>query len=163
MGSPAATRWQPNERLRAQRLRRAWSLADVVRELCALADRLGERPLGVNVTMVYNWETGRHRPRPPYPRLLCLLFECSAEELGLWAEPTDREAELATVARHGRIRDVEYRFRMKDGSTRELQGVMGHLVRFDGHWCYATGGGKYAGDEVQIPRDIFSRARTAEE
>ena len=65
MGSPAATRWQPNERLRAQRLRRAWSLADVVRELCALADRLGERPLGVNVTMVYNWETGRHRPRRP--------------------------------------------------------------------------------------------------
>jgi transcriptional regulator with XRE-family HTH domain len=84
MGSSAATRWQPNERLRAQRLRRAWSLADVVRELCDLADRLGERPLGVNVTMVYNWETGRHRPRPPYPRLLCLLYECSAEELGLW-------------------------------------------------------------------------------
>jgi hypothetical protein len=84
MGWPAATRWQPNERLRAQRLRRAWSLADVVRELCALADRLGERPLGVNVTMVYNWETGRHRPRPPYPRLLCLLYECSAEELGFW-------------------------------------------------------------------------------
>ena len=84
MGSPAATRWQPNERLRAQRLRRAWSLADVVRELCDLAGRLGERPLGVNVTMVYNWETGRHRPRPPYPRLLCLLYECSAEELGLW-------------------------------------------------------------------------------
>jgi transcriptional regulator with XRE-family HTH domain len=87
MGFPAATRWQPNERLRAQRLRRAWSLADVVRELCDLADRLGERPLGVNVTMVYNWETGRHRPRPPYPRLLCLLYECSAEELGLW-EPS---------------------------------------------------------------------------
>src|SRR5512132_1380333 len=87
MGSPAATRWQPNERLRAQRLRRAWSLADVVRELCDLADRLGERPLGVNVTMVYNWETGRHRPRPPYPRLLSLLYERSAEELGFW-EPT---------------------------------------------------------------------------
>jgi tetratricopeptide (TPR) repeat protein len=84
MGSPAATRWQPNERLLAQRLRRAWSLEDVVRELCDLADRLGERPLGVNATMVYNWEKGRHRPRPPYPRLLCLLYECSAEELGLW-------------------------------------------------------------------------------
>jgi tetratricopeptide (TPR) repeat protein len=81
----AATRFQPNERLRAQRLRRAWSLDDVVRELRDLADRLGERPLGVNATMVYNWETGRHRPRPPYPRLLCLLYECSAEELGLWA------------------------------------------------------------------------------
>src|SRR5215218_11381373 len=85
MGSPTATRWQPNERLRAQRLRRAWSLQDVVRELCDLADRLGERPLGVSPTMVYNWETGRHRPRSPYPRLLCLLYECSAEELGLWA------------------------------------------------------------------------------
>ena len=34
--------------------------------------------------MVYNWETGRHRPRAPYPRLLCLLYECSAEELALW-------------------------------------------------------------------------------
>jgi predicted negative regulator of RcsB-dependent stress response len=84
MGSPTATRWQPNERLRAQRLRRAWSLQDVVRELCDLADRLGERPLGVSPTMVYNWETGRHRPRSPYPRLLCLLYECSAEDLGLW-------------------------------------------------------------------------------
>jgi transcriptional regulator with XRE-family HTH domain len=84
MGSPAATRWQPNERLLAQRLRRGWSLEDVVRELCELAIRVGERPLGVNATMVYNWEKGRHRPRPPYPRLLCLLYECSAEELGLY-------------------------------------------------------------------------------
>jgi tetratricopeptide (TPR) repeat protein len=84
MGSPAATRWLPNERLLAQRLRRGWSLEDVVRELCDLAIRVGERPLGVNATMVYNWEKGRHRPRPPYPRLLCLLYECSAEELGLY-------------------------------------------------------------------------------
>ncbi|HTE68585.1 MAG TPA: helix-turn-helix transcriptional regulator [Actinomycetes bacterium] len=84
MGSPAATRWQPNQQLLTQRLRRGWSLEDVVRELCDLADRVGERPLGVNPTMVYNWEKGRHRPRPPYPRLLCLLYECSAEELGLY-------------------------------------------------------------------------------
>jgi transcriptional regulator with XRE-family HTH domain len=84
MGSPAATRRRPNERLLAQRLRRGWSLEDVVRELCDLAIRVGERPLGVNATMVYNWEKGRHRPRAPYPRLLCLLYECSAEELGLW-------------------------------------------------------------------------------
>jgi transcriptional regulator with XRE-family HTH domain len=88
MGSPAATKWQPNERLLAQRLRRGWSLEDVVRELCDLAIRVGERPLGVNATMVYNWEKGRHRPRPPYPRLLCLLYECSAKELGLW-EPAE--------------------------------------------------------------------------
>jgi hypothetical protein len=54
MGSPAATTWLPNERLLAQRLRRGWSLEDVVRELCALAIRVGERPLGVNATMVSN-------------------------------------------------------------------------------------------------------------
>jgi tetratricopeptide (TPR) repeat protein len=84
MGSPAATRWQPNQRLLAQRRRRGWSLEDVVRELCDLAIRVDKRPLGVNPTMVYNWEKGRHRPRAPYPRLLCLLYECSAEELGLW-------------------------------------------------------------------------------
>jgi transcriptional regulator with XRE-family HTH domain len=83
MGSPAAARRQANNRLRAQRRRRGWSLEDVVRQLTQLAIRLGEKPLGVNPSMVYTWEQGKHRPRPPYPRLLCLLYECSAEELGL--------------------------------------------------------------------------------
>jgi hypothetical protein len=84
MGSAAATRWLPNERLLAHRLRRGWSLEDVVRERWDLAIRGGARPLGVTATMVYPGEKGRHRPRPPYPRLLCLLYECSAEELGLY-------------------------------------------------------------------------------
>jgi PAS domain S-box-containing protein len=38
-------------------------------------------------------------------------------ELGLWAEPTDRAEELATLAQRGRVRNIEYRFRMKDGSV----------------------------------------------
>jgi hypothetical protein len=45
---PASTpnRRRPNERLRAQRLRRAWSLEDVARKLVELALALGERPPG---------------------------------------------------------------------------------------------------------------------
>ncbi|HWS90456.1 MAG TPA: PAS domain S-box protein [Pyrinomonadaceae bacterium] len=58
-------------------------------------------------------------------------------ELGLWAEPSDRAAELAVVARHGRIRDVEYRFRMKDG--RELTGMLSaEQIEIAGEPCALT-------------------------
>lgn len=76
-------RRRPNEQLRAQRLRRGWSLDDTARALVELAIRLGERLPGVTGTMVGRWERGEHTPRPPYPRLLCLLFELPAEALGL--------------------------------------------------------------------------------
>jgi tetratricopeptide (TPR) repeat protein len=127
MGSPAATRWQPNERLLTQRLRRAWSLEDVVRELCDLADRVGERPLGVNASMVYNWEKGRHRPRPPYPRLLCLLYECSAEELGLF-QPTGiselrRPGGLVVPARGFAGRWPERPVRISEATVHNLESV----------------------------------------
>jgi tetratricopeptide (TPR) repeat protein len=56
----------------------------VVRFLCHLPPGVGAGPLGVNPTMDYTGEKARHRPRPPYPRLLCLLYECSADELGLY-------------------------------------------------------------------------------
>ncbi len=58
-------------------------------------------------------------------------------ELGLWAEPADREAELSTVALHGRIRDVEYRFRMKDG--RSLTGMLSaEQIEIAGEPCALT-------------------------
>jgi PAS domain S-box-containing protein len=58
-------------------------------------------------------------------------------ELGLWAEPSDREAELAVVAKHGRVRDVEYRFRMKDG--RELVGLLSaEQIEIAGEQCALT-------------------------
>jgi PAS domain S-box-containing protein len=37
-------------------------------------------------------------------------------ELGLWARPEDREAELAMVTERGRVQDAEYHFRNKDGA-----------------------------------------------
>ena len=36
-------------------------------------------------------------------------------ELGLWADTADREAELAMVASSGSLRNLEYRFRARDG------------------------------------------------
>ncbi|MBV8859279.1 MAG: PAS domain S-box protein [Acidobacteria bacterium] len=58
-------------------------------------------------------------------------------ELGLWAEPADREAELAVFAKHGRVRDVEYRFHMKDG--RELVGLLSaEQIEIAGERCALT-------------------------
>ena len=34
-------------------------------------------------------------------------------------------------------------FYMTDGTTRVFNGALGHLIAFDEHWCYATGGEKY--------------------
>ncbi|MFL6276161.1 MAG: PAS domain S-box protein [Blastocatellia bacterium] len=37
-------------------------------------------------------------------------------ELGVWANPVDREAELALVSGQGQVRRIKYRFRMNDGT-----------------------------------------------
>jgi PAS domain S-box-containing protein len=39
-------------------------------------------------------------------------------ELGVWARDSDREEEIAMVSERGGVRDLEYRFRMKDGTER---------------------------------------------
>jgi PAS domain S-box-containing protein len=39
-------------------------------------------------------------------------------ELGLWVRDSDREEEVALVSERGRVRDLEYRFRLKDGTER---------------------------------------------
>jgi transcriptional regulator with XRE-family HTH domain len=72
-----------NERLRAQRLARGWSQEDVVRGLVEVGIEVGERQLGVTRNLVSRWEREGTIPRAPYPKLLCLLFQTSAEELGL--------------------------------------------------------------------------------
>ena len=52
--------------------------------LDALApSELGKPHLGVTAAMVGDWERGKHKPRAPYPRLLCKLFNTTAVELGL--------------------------------------------------------------------------------
>ncbi|MCA1577132.1 MAG: response regulator, partial [Acidobacteria bacterium] len=39
-------------------------------------------------------------------------------ELGLWVRDSDREEEVAMVFERGSVRDLEYRFRLKDGTER---------------------------------------------
>jgi transcriptional regulator with XRE-family HTH domain len=77
-----------NERLRQRRLERGWTLQEVADGLDALApSELGKPHLGVTAAMVGDWERGKHKPRAPYPRLLCMLYDASAEQLGLYDRP----------------------------------------------------------------------------
>jgi transcriptional regulator with XRE-family HTH domain len=112
-------RRQPNEQLRAQRLRRGWSLEDVARKLVELAVALGERPPGVSATMVGRWERGEHTPRPPYPRLLCLLFGVPAEALGF----SDPQAAATDDLRLGAGRRVERPLRLGEDTAHNLDAV----------------------------------------
>jgi transcriptional regulator with XRE-family HTH domain len=119
LSASAPNRRRPNERLRAQRLRRAWSLEDVARKLVELAVALGERPPGVNATMVGRWERGEHTPRPPYPRLLCLLFDASPEALGLSDPETVVVEELHLAGR----RRAERPLRLSEETVRNLEAM----------------------------------------
>jgi len=62
---------------------RGWSQEDVVRGLLRVGIEVGERQLGATRNLVSRWEREGSIPRAPYPKLLCLLFQTSAEELGL--------------------------------------------------------------------------------
>lgn len=58
-------------------------------------------------------------------------------ELGLWINSTDREEELGAVQTKGEIRDLEYRFRMRDG--REITGLLSaELLEIRGEPCALT-------------------------
>jgi transcriptional regulator with XRE-family HTH domain len=74
-----------NEFLRAQRKLRGWSQEDVARELVGVGIEIGERQLGVTRHLISRWERGITSPRAPYPKILCRLFDTTAEELGLVA------------------------------------------------------------------------------
>ncbi|HEY0171792.1 MAG TPA: ATP-binding protein, partial [Pyrinomonadaceae bacterium] len=61
----------------------------------------------------------------------------STVELGLWAEPEDREEELSSLASHGRVRERVYRFRMRDGS--EMVGLLSaEQIEIGGEPCALT-------------------------
>lgn len=77
------------ERLRFERQRRGWSCDQVAVELCRVAHARGEATPGVNGHMVNRWERGARRPSPHYARLLCLLYEKPADELGLVVTVSD--------------------------------------------------------------------------
>ena len=69
----------PNQRLRQERERRAWSQQDV-------ADKVGTTQLTVG-----RWERGITMPGPYYRQKLCETFEKTAQELSLVSESVETE------------------------------------------------------------------------
>jgi transcriptional regulator with XRE-family HTH domain len=91
--------------LRAHRLNRGWSLEDLAAEIVRLGEAVGEPSLGLIGPTVGRWERGERRPRPPYPKLLCLLFQASASDLGIaGSAPTPSCAKLDDVERRTMLR-----------------------------------------------------------
>jgi transcriptional regulator with XRE-family HTH domain len=80
---PRQRRWQPNKRLVHERERRGWSQDDAAREAEQVAGRLGRPDLVFTGAQFGRWERGECRPRPPLRRVVCELYDASAEALGL--------------------------------------------------------------------------------
>jgi transcriptional regulator with XRE-family HTH domain len=92
-----------NGQLRAQRKLRGWSQEDLVRALVALGIERDERQLGVSRSQISRWEQGVNEPRAPYPKLLCQLFNATADELGL--VPPSRSASASITMEGTTIED----------------------------------------------------------
>jgi len=80
---PRQRRWEPNDRLVFERERRGWSQDDAAREAEQVAGRLGRPDLVFTGAQFGRWERGECRPRPPLRRVVCELYDASAEALGL--------------------------------------------------------------------------------
>jgi transcriptional regulator with XRE-family HTH domain len=80
---PRQRRWQPNKRLVYERERRGWSQDDAAQQANKVADRLGQPDLIFTAAQFGRWERGESRPRPPLRRVVCELYDASAEALGL--------------------------------------------------------------------------------
>ncbi len=106
-----------NERLRAQRLARGWSQEDVAQGLVRVGIEVGERQLGVTRNQVSRWEREGSIPRAPYPKLLCLLFQTSAEGLGLLTSSVPPPPPVSIASKDGTIED--------DVERRELLRLLG--------------------------------------
>jgi PAS domain S-box-containing protein len=61
----------------------------------------------------------------------------TTQELGLWVRDSEREEEIAMVRERGQVRDVEYRFRMKDGTER-VGRLSAERIEIGGETCGLT-------------------------
>jgi transcriptional regulator with XRE-family HTH domain len=80
---PRQRHWEPNKRLVYERERRGWSQDEAAQEAYKIADRLGQSDLVFTGAQFGRWERGESRPRPPLRRVVCELYQASAEALGL--------------------------------------------------------------------------------
>ena len=88
-------RARANSRLKAQRARLGLTQQEVAEAITTLAWENGRRHLGVDAAMVSKWERGEKLPRPLYRRLLCALYNCTQEDLGLRQTPGDAPTDFS--------------------------------------------------------------------
>ncbi len=122
MGEGVNQTRQPNSKLRRQRQLRGWSLDDVTEALSRLAAEDGH--MGPDRNTYGRWERGVRRPQPRNVRLLCRLFNLSADDLGL---VPGIESEEASEAQE-RLR------RVIQGPLRADMQVVGHLRNLLSDW-----------------------------
>src|SRR5438105_2376343 len=90
-----AKRARPNRQLKAQRARLGLTQQEVAEAITTLAWENDHRHLGVDAAMVSKWERGEKLPRPLYRRLLCALYNCTQEDLGLRQTPGDAPTDFS--------------------------------------------------------------------
>jgi tetratricopeptide (TPR) repeat protein/transcriptional regulator with XRE-family HTH domain len=94
---------KPNDLLHRERKLRCWTLeqvADALDKLCQEEPRARRRDGMINESMVSRWERGIHPPSPFYQRMLCKLFDKSAEALGFVDPLPNQETELLSLPPH---------------------------------------------------------------
>ena len=112
-----ATRFPPNERLKAHRIRRCWSQED-------LAEKLG-----TSSKMVGRWERGETSPGPYYCQKLCEVFDLNPWELGLLSEdPTLQPLSASNADSAERKRPFVESFLAKHTSWRVALAILCLLV-----------------------------------
>jgi transcriptional regulator with XRE-family HTH domain len=94
-----------NHRLRNQRLRRGWSLEGAAERLNQLASAMGERQVAVSGSTFGKWERGVQQPRGVHRELLCVLYDATAEELGLY-QPAGVEGTLEDMQRRAFLQSL---------------------------------------------------------
>jgi tetratricopeptide (TPR) repeat protein len=139
---PRPRRWEPNDRLIYERERRGWSQEDAAQEAEQVADRLGQPDLVFTGAQFGRWERGECRPRPPLRRVVCELYEASAEALGLLDQgdgAADRRDLLRNAAVLGAAAVVSPAWSGEEsaGATEEpaeVASIRDALLNYDGIW-----------------------------
>ncbi|MDH2428863.1 hypothetical protein [Sphaerisporangium sp. TRM90804] len=88
-------------RIRAERRERLWSQRDLVRRMAEVADPRTRARLPARESMerqLKDWESGRRRPRDPYPVLLSRALDLDEDELFRDGDAADREVDDETDA-----------------------------------------------------------------
>ena len=86
-------------RLRERRLQRGMTQQEVAEGLERLAWVQASRRVGVNADMVSKWERGQKSPSRFYLRLLCSLFDATADAAGVRAATAALEAATSAAER----------------------------------------------------------------